>query len=174
MFVSRYQSPLGEMLLASDDIGLAGIWFEGAKYYGRGMDRDIEDRECPAILSAKQWLDIYFCRKTPNFLPPLHMKGTPFQLAVWELLLEIPFGGTMSYGELAQKTAARLGLARVSARAVGGALGRNKFTIIAPCHRVLGSRGDLTGYAGGIRKKILLLLHEGHDIGEFRSPRILL
>lgn len=154
-----YQSPLGEILLAADDIGLTGLWFEGQKYYAFGLDREHDQKKVPVFEEISRWLDIYFSGKEPDFMPPIHMQGTPFQKEVWEILRRIPYGGTMTYGEIAKKLAGEKGLSEMSARAVGGAVGRNRISVIIPCHRVVGSGGSLTGYAGGIdRKKKLLTL----------------
>ncbi|OBV29897.1 6-O-methylguanine DNA methyltransferase [Helicobacter sp. CLO-3] len=117
------------------------------------------------------WLDIYFSGKAPDFTPPLHMQTTPFRKAVWEIMLGIPFGKTMTYGEIAEKIAKQKGLAKMSAQAVGGAVGHNSISLIIPCHRVVGTNGSLTGYAGGIEKKLRLLTLEKADISSFFVPK---
>ena len=117
-------------------------------------------RETPILAAAKGWLDIYFTGREPDFLPPLHPAGSLFQQAVWALLLQIPYGQTVTYGQLAARLAAERGLARMSAQAVGGAVGRNRISLIIPCHRVLGADGSLTGYAGGLDRKAKLLACE--------------
>ncbi len=160
-YTSRYKSLLGGILLAADDVGLTGLWFEGQKHFGLYLDHEHEERELPLFAQVKKWLDIYFSGKEPNFTPPLHFIGTPFQNEVWEILATIPYGKTMTYGEIAKIIAKRKGIRRMSAQAVGGAVGRNEISIVVPCHRVLGSNGNLTGYAGGIDKKIALLQLEG-------------
>ncbi len=148
-------SPLGEILLAADGDALIGVWFVGGKY--APVIEKIGNRETPALAMGKRWLEIYFSGREPDFLPPLHLSGTPFQEKVWALLLEIPYGQTVTYGALA----ARLGK-KMSAQAVGGAVGRNPVSIIVPCHRVVGADGSLTGYAGGLeRKRFLLELERG-------------
>lgn len=152
-YTTKYQSPVGEILLAADDIGLTGLWFEGEKYYALSLEKDHEEKEVPVFAEVKQWLDIYFAGKEPAFMPSIHMIGTPFQMEVWELLREIPYGKTTTYGELAKQIAKRRGLERMSAQAVGFAVGHNEISIIVPCHRVVGTNGSLTGYAGGIEKK---------------------
>ncbi len=160
MVYTRYDSPLGAILLAADEAGLTGLWFEGQ----RGCPDQRQARpvgEAPALDAARRWLDAYFCGREPDFTPPLHLMGTPFQLAVWALLREIPYGQTVSYGELARRLAVRRGLTRSSARAVGGAVGRNPVSLIVPCHRVIGADGSLTGYAGGVDRKHALLALEG-------------
>lgn len=163
-YTNTYQSPLGEILLASDETGLTGLWFVGEKYFALNLDKEHEEKETPALNEAKWWLDTYFSGREPDFMPPLHMIGSPFQLTVWELLRQIPYGKTTTYGELAKRVAQKRGLSRMSAQAVGGAEGHNEISIIVPCHRVVGTGGSLTGYAGGIDKKKRLLTLEGVDM----------
>ncbi|MCM1099776.1 MAG: methylated-DNA--[protein]-cysteine S-methyltransferase [Clostridium sp.] len=172
-YTATYRSPVGDILLAADDIGLTGLWFEGEKYYALGLDREHEEREVPVFLEVKRWLDIYFTGKEPDFMPSIHMIGTPFQMEVWEILRQIPYGDTTTYGEIAKKIAAKKGLQRMSAQAVGGAVGHNKISIIIPCHRVVGTNGSLTGYAGGIDKKMKLLIQEGVDMEGLFVPKLL-
>ena len=169
-FLQHYNSPLGGILLAADEIGLTGLWFDGQKYFARGLPADRVERETPALLEAKRWLDIYFSGKEPDFTPPLHPIGSVFRQAVWEILLQIPYGQTTTYGEIARQLAAKLGLPRMSAQAVGGAVGHNEVSIIIPCHRVVGTSGSLTGYAGGIDKKVKLLELEHTDMTELFVP----
>ena len=156
-YTTFYESPIGRMLLAADDTGLTGLWFEGQKYFARCLDRETEEKELPVFAEAKRWLDIYFSGKEPDFTPPLHFIGTDFQKDVWEILCAIPYGQTMTYGAIADRLAKKRGLSRMSAQAVGGAVGHNNLSIIVPCHRVVGSDGSLTGYAGGIERKTFLL-----------------
>ena len=156
-YTTFYESPIGRMLLAADDAGLTGLWFEGQKYFARCLDRETEEKELPVFAEAKRWLDIYFSGKEPDFTPPLHFTGTDFQKEVWEILCAIPYGQTMTYGAIADQLAKKRGLSRMSAQAVGGAVGHNNLSIIVPCHRVVGSDGSLTGYAGGIERKTFLL-----------------
>lgn len=118
----------------------------------------------------RKWLDIYFSGKEPDFMPPVHMIGSPFRLSVWELLRQIPYGETVTYGELAKMVAEKRGLSRMSAQAVGGAVGHNEISIIVPCHRVVGSDGSLTGYAGGVDRKERLLTLEGVDMEKLFVP----
>lgn len=160
-YITTHQSPMGEILLACDEAGLTGLWFEGGKFYADGLDAEHMKKELPVFDEAKRWLDIYFSGREPDFTPPLHPIGSSFQLSVWELLLKIPYGRTSTYGQLAKQLAAQRGLKRMSAQAVGGAVGHNKLSVIIPCHRVVGADGSLTGYAGGIERKAGLLRLEG-------------
>lgn len=165
-YTTFYESPIGRMLLAADDAGLTGLWFEGQKYFARCLDRETEEKELPVFAEAKRWLDIYFSGKEPDFTPPLHFTGTDFQKEVWEILCAIPYGQTMTYGAIADQLAKKRGLSRMSAQAVGGAVGHNNLSIIVPCHRVVGSDGSLTGYAGGIERKTFLLNLENAKAAE--------
>lgn len=169
-YISRYKSPLGGILLAADEAGLTGLWFEGQKYFARSLDREHEEKELPVLGQAKRWLDIYFSGKEPDFELPLHLIGTDFQKQVWKMLCGIPYGQTTTYGTLAERLAAERGIPRMSARAVGGAVGHNGISILVPCHRVVGSGGRLTGYAGGVCRKIELLKLEGALKTDFSSP----
>lgn len=163
-YTSHYQSPVGAILLAADDTGLTGLWFEGQKYFALCLDKEHEEKELPLFEKAKSWLDIYFSGKEPDFSVPLHFIGTEFQKEVWKILCSIPYGHTLTYGEIAKCLAAKRGVPHMSAQAVGGAVGHNKISIIVPCHRVVGVNGSLTGYAGGIDKKMKLLALEKADI----------
>lgn len=170
-YTSQYHSPLGEILIAADDIGLTGLWFEGQKYYALHLDKENQEQETQILKDTKRWLDIYFSGQEPNFKLPLHFTGTDFQNEVWEILCSIPYGKTMTYGEIANILAKRKGLERMSAQAVGGAVGHNEISIIVPCHRVVGSQGSLTGYAGGIDKKVSLLQLEKVNMDCFYVPK---
>ena len=170
-FIQHYDSPLGGILLAADEIGLIGLWFDGQKYFARGLSSEREERELPVLLEAKRWLDIYFTGKEPDFLPPLHSIGSAFRRSVWEILLQIPYGRTTTYGEIARLLSEKRGLTRMSAQAVGGAVGHNEISIIIPCHRVVGTNGSLTGYAGGVDKKVKLLELEHADMTGFFVPK---
>lgn len=169
-YTSHYQSPIGDILLASDEIGLTGLWLEGQKYFARHLDKAHEEKEAPPLEIAKQWLDIYFSGKEPDFAVPLHFTGTDFQNEVWEILSAIPYGQLTTYGEIARQLAVKRGLTHMSAQAVGGAVGHNEISIIVPCHRVVGSNGSLTGYAGGMDKKRALLTLEGVDMSKLFLP----
>lgn len=170
-YISYYQSPIGNILLAADDIGLTGLWLEGQKYFALHLDEEQEKIEIPLFEKVKNWLDIYFTGKEPDFTVPLHFIGTDFQKEVWEILCSISYGETATYGEIAKQLAAKRGLERMSAQAVGGAVGHNKISIIVPCHRVVGTNGSLTGYAGGIDRKVKLLTLEKVDMQSFFIPK---
>ena len=142
-YIHHYDSPLGGITMASDGKALTGLWFDGQKYFAKGLDKDIRE---------------------------LNMKTTPFRKAVWEILLTIPFGKTMTYGEIADRVAMQNGLSRMSAQAVGQAVGHNAISLIIPCHRVVGANGSLTGYAGGIDKKAKLLALEQVDMSSLFGP----
>lgn len=170
IYTQHYESPLGGILLAADETGLTGLWFDGEKYYADKLAAEHEARDTQALGAAKRWLDVYFAGKEPDFLPPLHPIGSAFRQEVWQLLLEIPYGQTTTYGALARRLAERRGLRHMSAQAVGGAVGHNEISILIPCHRVVGTSGSLTGYAGGIDKKLLLLRLEQADLSGFFVP----
>lgn len=169
--INHYISPLGNIVLAADEVGLTGLWFEGQKYFALYLDKDHEEKELPIFTKARQRLDIYFSGREPDFKLPLHFIGTPFQNEVWEILYSIPYGKTMTYGEIAKLLAERKGIKQMSAQAVGGAVGRNEISVIVPCHRVVGANGSLTGYAGGIDKKIALLKLEKVDMEKLFVPK---
>ena len=171
VYTCHYESPLGGILLAADEAGLTGLWFDGQKYFARDLPAEHTERNTPLLLKAGRWLDIYFTGREPDFMPPLHPVGSAFRQSVWEILLQIPYGQTMTYGEIARQLAERQGGVRVSAQAVGGAVGHNEISIIIPCHRVVGTGGSLTGYAGGIDKKIKLLELEHADMRRFFVPK---
>lgn len=171
IFTEHYDSPLGGILLAADEIGLTGLWLDGQKYFGGHLSAERRTQETPILTEARRWLDIYFTGREPDFLPPLHPVGSAFRQAVWKILLQIPYGKTTTYGEIARQLAAQQGLERMSAQAVGGAVGHNEISIIIPCHRVVGSGGSLTGYAGGIAAKLRLLEHEGVELSRLSVPK---
>lgn len=170
-YTQHYDSPLGGILLSADEAGLTGLWFDGEKYYADVLPQEHVQRETAVLAETKGWLDVYFSGKYPGFLPPLHPVGSPFRQAVWDLLLQIPYGRTVTYGDLARRLAEQQGLAHMSAQAVGGAVGHNHISILIPCHRVVGAGGSLTGYAGGIDKKVKLLELEGADMTGLFVPK---
>lgn len=170
-YINHYESPIGGILLAADEIGLTGLWFDGEKYFADGLSPEHEERNLPIFEDVKRWLTIYFSGQEPDFIPPLHVTGSSFQLAVWEILQTIPYGTTMTYGEIANIIAKQRGLSQMSAQAVGGAVGHNEISIIIPCHRVVGTNGSLTGYAGGIDKKVKLLNLENVNMEKLFIPK---
>lgn len=171
IYTSQYVSPLGAITLACDEEAVTGLWFNGQKHFGNILPPDTQGRERPLLKEAKKWLDIYFSGREPDFLPPLHYGSTPFRKAVCDIMLTIPYGQTMTYGEIAARIAGQRGLAKMSAQAVGGAVGHNEISILIPCHRVVGTGGSLTGYAGGIDKKVRLLELEGADMRGLFVPK---
>ena len=170
IYTAHYDSPLGRHFLAADEEGLTGLWFEDAAHFADGLPTEREESETPVLAETKKWLDLYFRGQEPEFLPKLHPVGSEFRQEVWALLREIPYGRTTTYGTLAKELARRQGRTTVSAQAVGGAIGHNRISILIPCHRVVGSSGSLTGYAGGLEKKARLLELEGVAMERFRWP----
>lgn len=165
-YICKYVSPLGGITLASDGENLTGLWFDGQKYFADNLPEQNEEHDLPIFAQTKQWLDIYFSGKEPDFTPPLSLTGiSPFRKRVWEILLTIPYGRTSTYGEIAKQIAAETGK-HISAQAVGGAVGHNSISLIIPCHRVVGASGSFTGYAGGVNKKLTLLKMEGTDLSK--------
>ena len=171
VYTCKYHSPLGDILLAADEVGLTGLWFEGQKYFANTLPGVHIRQETELLTEAKKWLDVYFAGEEPKFMPPLHPEGSAFRQAVWRILSQIPYGQTVTYGEIARKLAKGKNTSRVSAQAVGGAVGHNEISIIIPCHRVVGTNGSLTGYAGGIDKKISLLELERIDMRRLFVPK---
>ncbi len=166
IYTTQYLSPLGSITLACDDGAIIGLWFNGQKYFANILPDSAlmtQDSEHPLLEQATRWLDIYFFGKNPDFLPPLRYDSTPFRKRVCEIMLTIPYGKTMTYGEIAKIIAKEKGLERMFAQAVGGAVGHNPIAIMIPCHRVVGTNGSLTGYAGGLDRKVKLLTLEGVD-----------
>ena len=151
--------------MASDGEALTGLWFEGQKYFAAGVVDKNDEKQLPIFDLTAKWLRIYFSGQEPDFLPVLKPEGTKFRRLVWDILLAIPYGKTLTYGEIAKDVAARMGIPRMSAQAVGGAVGHNPISLIIPCHRVVGADGSLTGYAGGIDKKRKLLMIESKAYG---------
>lgn len=173
VYTSHYNSPIGALLLAVRDEKLAGVWMEGQKYFPGSLEEETRGRgSSPVLRQADLWLDRYFAGERPAISElPLAPMGSEFRKEVWRILCEIPYGETTTYGNISQTLAARRGLERMSAQAVGGAVGHNPISIIIPCHRVVGSNGSLTGYAGGLQKKIQLLTHEGVDMERLFVPK---
>ena len=158
-FIHHYKSPLGSITIAADGDALTGLWFDGQRYFGGTLSADRQESFLPVFEEADRWLDRYFSRETPDFTPALNPHGTPFRRLVWQQLLRIPYGQIITYGQLADSLSVQTDR-RVSARAVGGAVGHNPISLIIPCHRVIGADGSLTGYAGGTGRKATLLRME--------------
>lgn len=162
-YQSQYESPLGVLTLGADEEMLVGLWLPGQKYFASSVPEEmVPCKDLPVFLQTKDWLNRYFSGKKPTPLElPLNPAGSDFRRMIWEFLLEIPYGRTVTYACLAEQAARKRGRPHMSAQAVGGAVGHNPISIIIPCHRVVGCDGSLTGYAGGIEKKQWLLRHEG-------------
>lgn len=171
-YFCRYHSPLGEITLAADEHYLTGLWFVGQKYYAanHALPCVAEDR-LPVFTQIRDWLDAYFSglAPLPNDLP-LQPRGSEFRLAVWRRLCQIPYGECVTYGTVARDVTTVMGKPGMSAQATGGAVGHNPISLIIPCHRVIGSNNSLTGYAGGIARKMQLLKLEGVDITSLTVP----
>lgn len=160
-YIHRYVSPFGDIIEASDGRRLTGLWFEGQKYYPKENIKDSKVSDKYAIFKkTDKWLDEYFSGNIPDFVPPLYMEGTSFQMKVWDILKKIRYGETITYGEIADRLASDMNIDKMSAQAVGGAVGHNPIAIIVPCHRVVGKDGSLTGYAAGVKTKLSLLTLE--------------
>ncbi len=171
-YLTSYSSPLGMITMASDGEKLIGVWLEGQKYFTETVIKPVvENDELKIFISTKQWLDRYFAGEKPKISElSLDPSGGEFRKIVWDILCEIPYGETITYGEIAKIVAIKMNKKSMSSQAVGGAVGHNPISIIIPCHRVVGANGNLTGYAGGIDKKIRLLEHEGVDMSKFSIP----
>ena len=172
-YKTHYQSPLGDMLIASDEDNIIGLWIADQKYIDKTMPKDmVENSQISILKEAIVWLDDYFAGKQPNLSRlPLAPIGGEFRQLVWSILMEIPYGELTTYGNIAKEVARRMGKDRMSAQAIGGAVGHNPISIIIPCHRVVGSNKNLTGYAGGIDIKVKLLEHEGVDMKGLFMPK---
>ncbi len=170
-YTAHYESPIGGLTLASDGQSLIGLWFDGQKYFADTLAKEYENTSLPIFDDTRRWLDIYFSGHEPGFTPPLRVTASPFRQRVWQSLIKIPYGKTTTYNAIAKDIAAERGLEGMSAQAVGGAVGHNSISLIIPCHRVVGSNGSLTGYAGGIDKKIALLQLEGTDMTSLLVPK---
>ena len=173
IYSTEYESELiGPLTLASDGEAIVGCWFGNDRYYGYGVEDRMEPNDGLAVFEqARDWLDRYFAGETPDPRElPLSAKATPFQLRVRDAMLDIPYGETTTYGDIAKRVASETGR-RSSARAVGGAVGHNPLCLIVPCHRVVGTDGSLTGFGGGLDMKVKLLEHEGVDMSSLYRPK---
>ena len=172
-YSTTYPSPVGLITLACEGNNLVGLWTEGQKYYGDTIpEAMVEKNDMPVFDKAKKWLDRYFAGEKPVISElPLAPIGGEFRQGVWKILREIPYGKVITYGDIARKMAVKMGRATMSAQAVGGAVGHNPISIIIPCHRVVGTNGSLTGFAGGVASKIKLLELERVDMSGLFTPK---
>lgn len=172
-YATNNSSPVGEITLASDGRHLVGLWIEGQKYFGDTiLEQKMESDAIPVLERAKDWLNRYFAGKKPAISElPLRPAGSAFRQQVWKILCDIPYGEVITYGEIARMMAVKMKKAHMSSQAIGGAVGHNPISIIIPCHRVVGTSGSLTGYAGGIARKVKLLEHEGADMSHLFVPQ---
>ena len=175
MMLHRYHTPAGfnNLLLSTDGEALTGLWFEGSRKHQNDPVEVQDVVSLPNVLRETcRWLDLYFAGHQPDFTPEYRIEGfTSFRKEVSDIMREIPFGATITYGEIANLIARKQGIPKMSAQAVGGAVGWNPICIIVPCHRVMGANGNLTGYGGGIHNKIALLRHEGHVVNRFSCQK---
>ena len=170
LYYKKTASPLGEITLRSDGEALTGLWFADDKHYGAKDIAGAAMADLDVFTQAEEWLAEYFAGREPKVSVPLKLQGSEFQMQVWRLLQDIPYGRLVTYGDIAKKIAAQKGVARMSAQAVGGAVGRNPLCIIVPCHRVVGANGSLTGYGGGMWRKVRLLELEKVDMSKLTVP----
>lgn len=173
VYITYYHSPIGKITLAADSDVLIGLWIENQKYYLSTLKEVvIENENLDIFIETKKWLDDYFAGKNPDVnrlsLSPI---GSDFRKMVWKILLTVPYGHVITYGDIAKKIVEINGLTKMSAQAVGNAVSHNPISIIIPCHRVIGINGNLTGYAGGLDKKVYLLMHEGVDMSNLFFPK---
>lgn len=172
IYVANYKSPIGNLLIASKNNKLIGLWIEGQKYYFSNFKDEVQQLDNNILLDTKKWLDKYFNKEKPSINElELNPIGSEFRQEVWKILCTIPYGKVITYNDIAKQIAHNRGINKMSAQAIGGAVGHNPISIIIPCHRVVGSNGSLTGYAGGIDKKIYLLKHEEVDMENLLFPR---
>lgn len=172
IYTTHYKSPIGDILLASKNNKLIGLWIEGQKYYLSNLKDEMKEEEKEILIKTKEWLDRYFKGEKPSIneldLDPL---GSDFRKSVWKILCEISYGEVITYKDIAFTIAKQKDLKMMSSQAVGGAVSHNPISIIIPCHRVVGSNGSLTGYAGGIDKKVYLLKHEKVNMEKLFIPK---
>lgn len=173
VYTTTYKSPIGNLLIATKDNELIGLWIENQKYYLSGFKEEMSEREDVEVLTkAKSWLDRYFNKEKPDINElDINLIGSEFRKSVWKILKTIPYGKVVTYNDIAKKIAEQKGISKMSAQAIGGAVGHNPISIIVPCHRVVGTNESLTGYAGGIGKKIQLLEFEGINISKYFAPK---
>lgn len=163
-YLYEYETHLGSITMAGNKTSLTGLWFQNQKYFGATLEKEHKTCLLPVFEHTIEWLNSYFEGKNPSISLSLAPSGSPFCQAVWRILSEIPYGEVTTYGTIARRIATEFGIKTMSAQAVGGAVGHNPISILIPCHRVVGSKRKLTGYAGGLDKKTKLLLLEGLQI----------
>ena len=163
-YTYHYSSPIGGITMASNGESLTGLWFDGQKYFASTLSQRHMEKQLPVFDRTCEWLDLYFSGKSPDFIPPVFMYVSNFRRDVYEILMTIPFGETMTYKEVADLIAKKHRIISMSAQAVGGAIAHNPISLVIPCHRVIGTNGKLTGYAGGLDKKEWLLDMEKRKI----------
>ena len=163
-YTYHYSSPIGGITMASNGESLTGLWFDGQKYFASTLSQRHVEKQLPIFDRTCEWLDLYFSGKSPDFMPPVFMYVSNFRRDVYEILMTIPFGETMTYKEVADLIAKKHRIISMSAQAVGGAIAHNPISLVIPCHRVIGTNGKLTGYAGGLDKKEWLLNMEKRKI----------
>lgn len=171
-YKTTYESPVGLITLACHNNSIVGLWNEGQKYYGSNISAEMVGKNDLQVLAlAKQWLDRYFAGEKPDISElPIAPIGGEFRQRVWSILCQIPYGQVITYGDIAKMVATKMNKTTMSSQAVGGAVGHNPISIIIPCHRVVGTNGSLTGYAGGIDIKVKLLELEGTDMSGLFIP----
>jgi methylated-DNA-[protein]-cysteine S-methyltransferase len=170
-YIHDVKTPVGILTLSSDGENITGLWIENQKYFAKTLGKNISKQNLPIFENVQKWLDIYFSGKEPDFMPPLMPEGSSFQLSIWKILRQIPYGRTVTYGEIAKRFEIENQDAHTSARAIGAAVGHNPISILIPCHRVIGKNGDLTGYAGGVGAKFKLLQLEGVKINDMNRKK---
>lgn len=168
LYKTYYKSPIGNLMLVSDGDNLVGLYIENQKYYLNGIKQELTSKDNLQVFeNTKKWLDRYFAKEKPSIKEiPIAPKGGEFRQKVWKILCEIPYGQTITYGEIAKRIAKQMNKEKMSAQAVGNAVGHNPISIIIPCHRVIGKNGSLTGYAGGIERKKMLLELEKENVDQ--------
>ena len=168
LYKTYYKSPIGNLILVSDGDNLVGLYMENQKYYLNGIKQELTSKDNLQVFeNTKKWLDRYFAKEKPSIKEiPIAPKGGEFRQKVWKILCEIPYGQTITYGEIAKRIAKQMNKEKMSAQAVGNAVGHNPISIIIPCHRVIGKNGSLTGYAGGIERKKMLLELEKENVDQ--------
>ena len=171
-YYNVYHSPVGKLTVASDEKNIVGLWLDGQKYYIDVLEGKVyQEKETAPIKLAKNWLDRYFNGEKPEINElPIEFIGSDFRIQVWKILSEIPYGKVITYGDIAKQISVKNGIPKMSAQAVGGAVGRNPISIIILCHRVVGADGSLTGYSGGVKVKTKLLKLEGVDMSKLYIP----